>query len=134
MSEKHPQHQEHQEHQKHSQHQEHKEHRQRTTWQTIALIYVILHGFLFTAVSRSFSKEGSTLFLSLFVLASLATIVSGIVMWLWKRWGLYLYAVASIAIAVLVLLDTGSMIMLFGSILPPIIVAYIMMPALKYFD
>ncbi len=105
----------------------------RTTLQTIALVYVVLHGFLFWATARSMPGEDTTLILALFGIASFASIIAGISMWFWKRWGLYLYVVATIVLAVAILLKTGSMIMLFGVLLPAIIVLYIFAQALKYF-
>jgi uncharacterized membrane protein (DUF2068 family) len=78
-------------------------------------------------------QEETTLILALFGLASLAAVIAGVAMWFWKRWGLYLYVVATIILAVVTVLKTGSMIMLFGVLLPAIIVLYIFSQALKYF-
>ncbi len=110
----------------------------RTTLQTIVLIYVLLHGVFWTIMTRSFvlqiGPEDTTLMLSLLVLGSIASIVAGIGMWIWKRWGLYLYAVSVVVVSILVFVDTGgSMLMLFGSLLPPIIVAYILQPGFSQF-
>ena len=113
----------------------------RTTLQTIALVYIILHGFLFWATARSMPVPDTSftrilspsLALTLIGLASLAAVIAGIAMWFWKRWGLYLYVVATIVLAVVTMLKTGSMIMLFGVLLPAIIVLYIFSRALKYF-
>jgi len=106
----------------------------RTTLQTIALVYVVIHGFLFWLTARSMPGEDTTLTLALFGLAfALASVVAGVAMWFWKRWGLYLYVVATIILAVVTVLKTGSMIMLFGVLLPAIIVLYIFSQALKYF-
>jgi len=114
-------------------HEESKPHR--STLQTIALIYVALHGFLFWLTARSMpGAEDSTLTLSLFALASFASIVAAIAMWFWKRWGIYLYVVATMVLAGAVLLQTGSMIMLFGVILPVIIVLYIFSKSFKDFS
>ncbi len=107
---------------------------QRTTLQTIALIYIILHGLLFTFAARAFAIEGqsnSPLLLALMGLGSLASVVAAIGLWRWKRWGLYLYAAAVIVVAGVVLAWTASMIMLFGSLIPPIIVFYILQPVFK---
>lgn len=113
----------------------------RTTLQTIALVYVILHGFLFWATARSMPVVDNSitrildpnLALTLIGVASLMAIIAGIAMWFWKRWGLYLYVVATIVLAVVIMMKTGSMIMLFGVLLPAIIVLYIFSQALKYF-
>lgn len=113
----------------------------RTTLQTIALVYIVLHGFIFWLTANSMPVADTSLTrilspnlaLTLIGLASLAAVIAGIAMWFWKRWGLYLYIVATIVLAVVIMLKTGSMIMLFGVLLPAIIVLYIFSQALKYF-
>ena len=104
-----------------------------TSIQTAALVYVVLHGFIFWALARSMPSEETTLALVLFALTALASVIAGIAMWNWKRWGLYLYVGASLALAGVVLLKTISLIMMFGAMLPMIIVIYIFYPAFKYF-
>ena len=104
-----------------------------TSIQTAALVYVVLHGFIFWALARSMPSEETTLAQMLFALTALASVIAGIAMWNWKRWGLYLYVGASMALAGVVLLKTISLIMMFGAMLPMIIVIYIFYPAFKYF-
>ena len=55
-------------------------------------------------------------------------------MWYWKRWGLYVYAAAAVASAAIVLLFTGDVFLVFGVLLPPIIVAYILRPKMAHFE
>jgi len=112
----------------------------RTTLQTIALVYVIIHGFIFWLTANSIPVEDAanalvsqSIAVGLIGIASLASVVAGIAMWFWKRWGIYLYVVATFVLAGAVLLRTGSMIMLFGALIPMFIVAYILYPALKHF-
>ena len=105
----------------------------RTSLQTAALVYVVLHGFIFWALARSMPSEETTLALVLFALTALASVIAGIAMWNWKRWGLYLYVGASMAQAGVVLLKTISLMMMFGAMLPMIIVIFIFYPVLKYF-
>lgn len=105
----------------------------RTALQAGALFYVVIHGFCFWAIARSMSAEASTIALALFGLSSMASVVAGIAMWFWKRWGIYLYVVATFALGGTVLLKTGSLNMMFGAILPMIVVIYIFKPAYKYF-
>jgi len=71
----------------------------RTTLQTGALIYVVIHGFIFWAIARSMAAEESTLSFVLFGLASLASVIAAIAIWRWKRWGIYLYIIASLTLA-----------------------------------
>ena len=85
----------------------------RTSLQTAALVYVVIHGFFFWAIARSVATEDTTLSLVLFGVASLASVIAGIGMWRWKRWGIYLYIIASLALAGVVLLKTISLTFMF---------------------
>ena len=104
---------------------------------TIAIILVVLHGAFFTALSYSVIKGEELIpapvLLGLLFLCSVATVVAGIAMWYWKRWGIYLYVIAGVATAVVFLMRTGSVWMLFGAFIPMVIVGYILQPRLKYF-
>jgi hypothetical protein len=103
--------------------------KQRNTLLTIALVLVILHGILIVALFWAGAPEAQrtvgSIALWLTVLAALADVVAAIAMWYWKLWGIYLYAIATVAAAVGALLATGSMLFLFGSLLPAIVVLYI---------
>lgn len=105
----------------------------RTGLQASALVYVVLHGFVFWGLARSISSEETTLALVLFALTALASVIAGIAMWYWKRWGLYLYVVASVVLAGVALLKTASLMMMFGALLPMIIVIFILKPVFKDF-
>lgn len=129
-------------HQKHSSHLQEeaaqKGSRARGTLLTIAIVLVIVnHLFLAGAALYDLRLFGSTvhsLFIPILLVASVASVIGGIVMWLWKRWGYYLYIGAALVVATALLLNTGSILMLFAGVLPPIIVAYIVQPKLPYFD
>ena len=110
------------------QHQPH-----RTGIQTAALFYVFVHGFIFWALARSMPAEETSYALILFGLSSVASVIAGIAMWFWKRWGGYLYLIASFLLGGTALLVTGSMTMMFGAILPMFIVLIIFKPVYKYF-
>jgi hypothetical protein len=60
-------------------------------------------------------------------LAAVADIVAAGAMWYWKKWGIYLYGAAAVATAAVTVLATGSVFMVFGALLPAIIVLYIVM-------
>ena len=67
-----------------------------------------------------------------------ASVVAGIAMWFWKKWGITLYIISSIAIVILIFLifslaDVPTWGMIIGGLLPIIIVMYILKPYLKYF-
>ncbi len=69
---------------------------------------------------------------------ALASAVAGVAMWFWKKWGVTLYVISTIAIAVLVFLTfslagVASWGLLMGGVLPMIIVLYIIKPHLNRF-
>jgi len=105
----------------------------RTTLQTGALFYVVIHGFIFWALARSMSVEHTNIALALFGLSSVGSVIAGIAMWFWKRWGIHLYAVSAFALSGAALLKTGSLEMMFGALLPMFVVIYIFKPAYKFF-
>jgi len=69
----------------------------------------------------------------LFIL-SLATLISGIGMWNWKRWGIYLFAGASLVSIAVYLMLTGSMFVAFYELLPIAILGSILSKTSKYFE
>jgi hypothetical protein len=60
------------------------------------------------------------------VATSAADIVAAVAMWFWKRWGMILYGVAAAVQAGIAVLATGDIFLLFGALLPAIIVLYIL--------
>ena len=69
----------------------------------------------------------------LFIL-SLATLISGIGMWNWKRWGIYLYAGAALVSITAGLILTGSIFVVFYEFLPIAILGSILGKTSKYFE
>ena len=105
----------------------------RSKSQTAALAYVVIHGFIFWIIARSLSVDDTTLAQVLFGLSSLASVIAGIAMWFWRRWGINLYVIASLVLGGVVLLKTASLLMMFGVMLPMFIVILIFNPVLKHF-
>lgn len=108
----------------------------RTPVMTAAIIYVIIHGLLWTAASWATAREltgNRPWYLGLLIAASAASIVAGVALWYWKRWGFYVYAVTAVAVAVLTLLFTGSSLIMLGSLLPVALVAYALYPKIASF-
>ena len=105
--------------------------KRRSTLLTAALVIVILHGILMAAMYWTVLPDaqrtvGNVALLVMF-LAAAASVVAGVAMWYWKRWGIYLYGVAAVAEAVIALLASGNLVLLFGALLPAVIVLYIVM-------
>lgn len=109
----------------------------RTAVMTAAIIYVIIHGLLWTAASWATVRDltgNRPWYLGLLVVASIASIVAGVALWYWKRWGFYVYAASVVAVAVLTLLFTGSAFVMLGGLLPVALVAYALYPKLGAFS
>jgi Mn2+/Fe2+ NRAMP family transporter len=55
-------------------------------------------------------------------------------MWFWKKWGIYLYGIAAVAGAAVALLASGDLFLIFGALLPAIIVLYIVLMQRNNFE
>jgi hypothetical protein len=103
--------------------------KQRNLLLTIALILVILHAILVLGLfwfgAPETQRAVGSIALWLTVLSALGDVVAAVAMWFWKKWGIYLYGIATIAGGIGAMLATGSMLFLFGAILPAIVVLYI---------
>ena len=103
----------------------------RNTWLTVALVIVFLHGLLMAAifwtVRPDVEKTWGNIAVWIMILSAVGDIVAAAAMWLWKRWGIYLYGLAAIGSAVVAVMASGDLFLLFGALLPAIIVLYIVM-------
>jgi hypothetical protein len=103
--------------------------KRRNTLLTIALVIVLLHGILMTAifwtVRPDVERNLGNVAVWIMLLSSVADVVAAIAMWYWKRWGIYLYGVAAIGAAIVAVMASGDLFLLFGALLPAIIVLYI---------
>ena len=112
--------------------------RERTTLLTVAIILVILNHIVLAALAyydlTNNAVQAKSLYMPILLLTSVASIVAGVAMWLWKSWGFQLYIASALVAATSAFLNTGYILVLFASVLPPIIVAYIYLPLQKYFD
>lgn len=112
--------------------------KQRNTLLTVALVAVIIHGLIMAAVYWTVLPEAQrglqNIGVWLMFLTAVADVVAGVALWLWKRWGIYLYAASSAVSAVVIVLFTGDIFLLLGALLPAIIVLYIVMVQRHLFD
>jgi hypothetical protein len=101
-------------------------------WLTAMLIIIGLHGVLTTALLLTLRKQPGpmppTWLIAAAVAVGLADILAAVAIWFWKRWGLYLYVVSSLAgIALgLVVFPTPLLITAFHGIIPVAILGYIL--------
>ncbi len=105
-------------------------HPHRSTGITIVLILVVLGNLIMTGVYWvTVRQEGdASLALWLLLLSSAAGVISALGIWNWQRWGLILYLISAAVTAVVALVLTGDLIMVFGAVLIPIIVLYFLRP------
>ena len=97
---------------------------------TTVLVIVALHGVLmnvayYSMVDETLRSLGNWMLLTM-IATSAADIVAAVAMWFWKRWGMILYGVAAAVQAGIAVLATGDIFLLFGALLPAIIVLYIL--------
>lgn len=112
--------------------------KRRSTLLTIALVIVILHGIVMAVVYWTVLPDaqrtlGNIALWAMFG-AAVASVVAGVAMWYWKRWGIYLYGAAAVVEAVVALAASGNLVLLFGALLPAVIVLYIVMAERPKFE
>jgi hypothetical protein len=103
----------------------------RSTLLAIALVAVALHGIFmafvyWTSIPDAQRTVGNVALWVMF-LAAAADVVAAGAMWFWKKWGIYLYGAAAVVTAAMSVLATGNVFLVFGALLPAIIVLYIVM-------
>ena len=90
-------------------------------WLTAILIFIVLDGLLGAALLIAFRRaDGPPLpvLATLAALAAVGSIVAGVALWYWKRWGLYLYIVATAATICVGLIVLPSLFTAFHAIIP----------------
>jgi hypothetical protein len=103
-------------------------HKERGTLLTVLLVLIFLHAIFATYlgyISLKAEYAKTTWVLPLLTLVSVACIVAAVGMWYWKQWGITLYAVTCVVQAVVHLLMTGQMLVVFYDLLPLSILAYV---------
>lgn len=112
--------------------------RTRTPLITAVIVLIFLHGALFTLLAwsdlRTNSIEVRSLYMPLLFITSVADVIAAVALWYWKRWGFQLYVAATLVMATAGLMNTGYILVLFASLLPAIIAAYIFLPKQHLFD
>jgi len=108
-------------------------------WLTAALVLIIIRNsvaaiWIFTLGNINDVTDSSTLVIllaALLVLVAFTDVISGVAMWRWKKWGLYLFAISTIVgIALHTVLI--SPFAAFHDIIGPAILAYILQTQNKY--
>ncbi len=110
-------------------------HKVRGFWLTAALVLMIVTG-LAAAIfynAANTPQVDRTWILTMMVVANLLDVVAAVGIWLWKRWGMYVYLFAT-AIAFVAGLASVGMWASFYLILPAVIVGWLLRTKWDYFD
>ena len=104
---------------------------------TAALIVVFIHGiilgiFFYFRLGDAVRPLGNLALLTMFA-AAVADAIAAAAMWLWKRWGMWVYGISAVVSAVVAVLATGDFFLIFGALLPAIIVLYIVTARRQHF-
>jgi hypothetical protein len=104
--------------------------RQRGGWLTAMIIIMAVHGAFNTVALLALRKsEYMNVPLWLYgaaMLVGVTTIVSAVALWYWKRWGLYLYVVATAVSLALGLIVFASQAAAFYNLIPLLILGWIL--------
>lgn len=120
--------------------QHHPAHKERGFWLTAAIVVVIIHGLLMLGIIYGEQYLQQTdgpppLLVWSTIGVAVADIVAGIALWRWKKWGLTLYLIATLAIIGLGTIITGSlMLWAFSRLIPFVIIGYIIRSRWQYFE
>ncbi len=110
---------------------------------TFAILLIIVSNVILAIAIHSLkgtlSPDAPIVLIGLTWLSAVVSVVGGVLMWFWKKWGLYLYIVATIAITVLafvIFATAGAAMwgMIMGGLLPMILVLYIVKPYTNQFQ
>ena len=99
-------------------------------WLTAVLILIIIHGVftsvLLLALRKQPGEPAAPWLWAAAILIGLADIIAAILMWFWKRWGLYLYVVSTLAGIVVGVLMLSSQMAAFHGLVPLLILSVVL--------
>ena len=112
--------------------------KERGTWLSIWLIFIMLHGILASVLIWYLRNQGGDsspawVLAVLFVMA-IVDVVAAILVWNWKRWGLWLYGISTVVGIVIGLVLTRSQLWVFHDIIPLVILGFLVKDKQSYFD
>lgn len=93
------------------------------------IILMGVHAVFATYLSYTYLKQDyvgqRSWILVVLVLSSLADIVAAVGLWLWKQWGIYLYILATAALAAISIIVTGNVWVSLYQFIPVAILGYV---------
>jgi hypothetical protein len=111
--------------------------KERGIWLTIALVLIMIHSILTIFVYLRYTNNPQSSFTpwvvtSLFIVA-VAKFVAAAALWMWERWGIYLFLGASLVMVAIGLVLTGSLLVGFNEIIPVAVLAWLMRDRMQDF-
>ena len=111
--------------------------KERGIWLTIALVLIMIHSVLtaFVYLNRTQNPQSSIapwIITALFI-AAVAKFVAAAAIWMWERWGIYLFLGATLADVAIGILLTGTMLIAFNEIIPVAILAWLVRDKMQDF-
>lgn len=104
---------------------------------TIVLILVMVHSILTAFVYLRYTQDPSGNFTPWLVtalfLAAVAKFVAAAGIWMWERWGIYVFLGATLVDVAVGILLTGTMLIVFNEILPVAILAWLVRDRMQEF-
>jgi hypothetical protein len=105
-----------------------------TIWLALLVIQSALGIFLILDLNNRPDDPARPYLLAALFILSAAKLVGVLGIWLWKRWGLYIYAGSVVVIAIIGLMLTGTGLMIFYELLPVAITGWLVREKLQYFQ
>ena len=103
-----------------------------TVWLALLVIQSALGIILIIDLTKQPEDPSRPYMLAALFILTAVKLAGVIGIWLWKRWGLYTYAVAVVGIAIIGLVLTGSALMVFYELLPVSITGWMLREKQQY--
>jgi hypothetical protein len=103
--------------------------KKRGTVLTVILVLIFLHSLFGTYLAYTSLKEpyaGATWIIPVLALVNLASLVSAVGMWFWKKWAIYVYAATCVIGGVVHIVMTGTTMIIFYDLIPFVILGYVL--------
>lgn len=111
--------------------------KERGTLLTIFLILIIASGILqavvFIVQRQQSAALSAPLLLGLGILHAVLNVIAALGIWIWKKWGVYLYIASSVLGVIIGVIAVGP-IAFFSMLLPVIILGYLIAAKWSWFD
>jgi hypothetical protein len=105
-----------------------------TIWLVLLVIQSALGIYLIMDLTKRPEDPSRPYLLAALFILTAAKLAGVLGIWLWKNWGLYLYAGAAVGVAAIGLVMTGTSLFVFYELLPVAITAWLLRGKMKHFQ